>query len=527
MNLPAFVALFPEFLAASWDAWRAVLARIDEHVRELYVVAGRGSGKSRIAALIATCYSAREYERVPGESIYVAVLAPDRRQAAVTHRYVVGLLRSVPELEALIVAERAESIELSNGVVIEIITASMAAPRGRSYALVVIEEAAFLPTDDSVNPDVELLRAVGPALARVPGSLLVVVSSPYARRGILWSAYKRHQAGQDERVVLVQAPTLELNPTFDQAAVERALEEDPAGAAAEYLAQFRSDVEGFVAVDAIEAVTVPGRLELAPIGRVDGRDVRHVGFLDFAGGSGQDSATLAIAHREQRGDQEVGVLDLVREVRPPFSPTQVCADFARDLRRFGVSTAIADRFAGDFPVEQMRRHGITVKPSELVKSDLYREVLPLFNSGSVELLDLPRLHAQLVGLERRTARGGRDSIDHAPGSHDDMANAVAGALVLAAGGKARPMGGVWGRRDEQRQTRPEGLTVRQRRAMLRGRREWAASLARPSGPSMAPGAAAALAKAVGIGTTTVADLAAEAQRHSDELNDRHRWRKPS
>ena len=36
-------------------------------------------------------------------------------------------------------------------------------------------------------------------------------------------------------------------------------------------------------------------------------------------------------------------------------------------------------------------------------------------------------------LERRTARGGRDSIDHGPGAHDDIANAVAGALVLAAG----------------------------------------------------------------------------------------------
>src|SRR4029450_12286297 len=38
---------------------------------------------------------------------------------------------------------------------------------------------------------------------------------------------------------------------------------------------------------------------------------------------------------------------------------------------------------------------------------------------------------QLTALERRTSRGGRDSIDHAPGAHDDIANAVAGALVTA------------------------------------------------------------------------------------------------
>jgi hypothetical protein len=51
------------------------------------------------------------------------------------------------------------------------------------------------------------------------------------------------------------------------------------------------------------------------------------------------------------------------------------------------------------------------------------------NSGRAELLDEPRLASQLCGLERRTARGGRDSIDHAPGAHDDLANSVAGAVV--------------------------------------------------------------------------------------------------
>jgi hypothetical protein len=49
----------------------------------------------------------------------------------------------------------------------------------------------------------------------------------------------------------------------------------------------------------------------------------------------------------------------------------------------------------------------------------------------VELLDDRRLRAQLLGLERHTGRSGRDSITHAPGLHDDVINAVAGALLLA------------------------------------------------------------------------------------------------
>jgi hypothetical protein len=69
--------------------------------------------------------------------------------------------------------------------------------------------------------------------------------------------------------------------------------------------------------------------------------------------------------------------------------------------------------------------------AEQSKSDLYRDLLPILNSGRAELLDVPRLMSQLCGLERRTARGGRDSIDHAPGAHDDLSNSVAGAIVSA------------------------------------------------------------------------------------------------
>jgi hypothetical protein len=92
-----------------------------------------------------------------------------------------------------------------------------------------------------------------------------------------------------------------------------------------------------------------------------------------------------------------------------------------------------DKYAGEWPVEAFAKHGVRYEQSAEPKSDLYRDLLPLLNSGRVELLDHPRLIAQLCQLERRTARSGKDSIDHAPGAHDDLCNAAAGALVLAAG----------------------------------------------------------------------------------------------
>jgi hypothetical protein len=134
MTLLDFAGLFPEFRARSWDGWRAILARLTDAVREFYAIVGRGAGKSRIAALLACFFASREYARAPGESIYIGVFAPDRRQAAITFRYVLGLLRSAPALDRLIVNETRDSVELSNGVIVEVITATLAAPRWRRRA---------------------------------------------------------------------------------------------------------------------------------------------------------------------------------------------------------------------------------------------------------------------------------------------------------------------------------------------------------------------------------------------------------
>ena len=81
-------------------------------------------------------------------------------------------------------------------------------------------------------------------------------------------------------------------------------------------------------------------------------------------------------------------------------------------------------------------HGIRYEAAELNRSELYLGFLPLLNSGRPDMLDNPRMITQFVGLERRTARSGRDSIDHAPGAHDDLANCVAGVAALM--GTARP-----------------------------------------------------------------------------------------
>ena len=436
----------------SWRAWRTMLIAawgeaLDDDERTLFVkltgrsqepgrrveefvgVIGRRGGKSRaIATLAAYIAGLCNHRRVlvPGETGIVLCIAPDQRQAAITLDYATAAFQATPILKKLIANRNADTLELTTGIRIEVRAASFRRLRGPTYVAVIADEAAFWRNDESANPDSEILNAVRPGLATTNG-LLAIISSPYARRGEVWEAYRTHYGHDDDPLVLVaQGTSRDFNPTLPQSVVDRALERDPAAASAEFLAIFRTDIESFINREVVDAATVPGRFELPPAAGTN-----CIGFADAAGGSGTDSFTAAVAYLDRATNHVV--LAAVRERRPSFSPETTIEELSAFFRSYGVHRISADRWGGEFPVEQFRKHGIACEVSEKVKSDIYKELLPLLNSGRVELLDNHRLIVQLTGLERRTARGGKDSIDHAPGGHDDLINAAAGAIVAASG----------------------------------------------------------------------------------------------
>ena len=125
------------------------------------------------------------------------------------------------------------------------------------------------------------------------------------------------------------------------------------------------------------------------------------------------------------------IVDAIREVRPPFSPSAVVDDFAALLQRYRISKVVGEHYGGELVKEPFRRHGISYEVCNQPKSDLFRDMLPLLNSSHITS---PR-HDRLIAL----SRAGRDSIDHAPGGHDDIANAVGGVIGAIASG----VGDAW------------------------------------------------------------------------------------
>jgi phage terminase large subunit-like protein len=217
-NLFAF-----QFVGSSWSAWKGFLALFalpaPDGTAEAYgactgcakppgapfteaaLIVGRRGGKSRILALVAV-YLAVFRDYVPhlaaGELATIAVLAANRPQARSIFRYISGILKAVPLFARMVIDENTEAITLANRVVIEIGTASFRTTRGYSFAAVLCDEIAFWRQDEtSANPDVEILRALRPGMASIPGSILMLASSPYAKRGI----FMRLSAGISARTM--------------------------------------------------------------------------------------------------------------------------------------------------------------------------------------------------------------------------------------------------------------------------------------------------------------------------------------
>jgi hypothetical protein len=433
------------FEGDSWEPWKAVLsgafglpmnskrlATFDRlaggrpaptrRVRELWVVAGRRSAKSNTSAAVAVYLATVGAELdglltklKPGERGVVNIIAVDREQAKVAFGYVAGIIEASPLLSRMVTKKGAEFIDLNNRVTIEVATNSFKAVRGRTLLASILDECAFYRDEASATPDVELYRAIVPGLATT-GGLLIGISSPYARKGLLYNKHKRH-FGQDSDVLVIQGGTQQFNPTIDARVIEEALEDDPAGAKSEWLGHFRDDVSDFLTRDVVDAAARPSPLELPPVNRC-----RYFGFVDPAGG-GKDEFTVGIGHVEDG----CTVVDVVRGRRG--TPANIVEEYAALLKEYRISRATSDRYAGQWPVDEFKKHGITVEQSAKPKSQMYMDALSAFNSGQVQIPPCDKLLTQLAALERRTSRGGQDSIDHPPGGHDDRANVVAGLLA--------------------------------------------------------------------------------------------------
>src|SRR6516162_1255322 len=288
----------------SWEAWRVLLmAAVGERllnperkifqkltgrarepgkpVHELVAIVGRRGGKSRAMAVL-LCWIAGLCDHLgmlaPGETGVALCISRDQRIARAILNYVEGTLEASPYLRSLVKNRTQDTIELANRVSIEVRPCNFKTLRGPTYIAIVADEVAFWFTStDFANPDIEVLAAVRPGLLTTRGPLMMV-SSAYAMHGELYDAFKKYYGPAGPPGILVAHGTSrDLNPLLPQAEIDRELERDPVRNRAEYLSEFRSDVEGFIPREAVEACVGDYR-ELEPRPGMMLRQVRRVGI---------------------------------------------------------------------------------------------------------------------------------------------------------------------------------------------------------------------------------------------------------
>ena len=446
----------PWFSGPSWDGWKAVLraafaekmtkAEADffrtvasreppgQRMRELWVIAGRRCGKDSIASVIAA-HAAASFDPVasklrPGERAVVACLAVDRAQAQTVLGYIRSYFTELPALAAMVTAETAEGLALNNCVDIVVLTSDFRSIRGRTVLCVIMDEVAYWPDEHSRSPDREVYRAVRHGMAMLPQAMLIGITTAYRRAGIAYDRWAKHYGRNNKTILVIRAELRTLNPLLPQSEIDEALTEDPEAARADFLSEWRDSITNYILRDLIEAAVDEG-VTVRPFDKCH----RYTSFVDMSSGQ-QDSATCAITHKE--GD--IIFTDCIVEVPAPFDTSKATAHIAAVLKSYGLRETMGDLHAKGWVVAEFARHGITftARPTEMSRSALYSETQHLYSAGRVRLIDHKRCVAQYLELERRLLPGGGERIDHPnrAGRHDDVCNAVAGALWRASQGGA-------------------------------------------------------------------------------------------
>ena len=395
---------------------------------ESVLITGRQSGKTQTVADMAVYEVVTAPADGSAVGTYALLTAQDHRGAVrALFRAFSAPFERIPMLALEIAGQQrtADSLGLRNGMIGAAYPCRPSALRGPRARFAGADELAHMRTSDGNPIDLEMLRALRPTLATTGGKL-VIMSSPYGQAGALWELHRLHFGREDSATLVWVASAPAMNPTLPADYLQRMEQDDPEAYRSEVLGEFRTGISTFLDPEALQACVAEGRArELPPAAGVS-----YFAFADVSGGQ-RDATTVSIAHREQGRV----VIDAVRAWAAPHNPEQIITgELAPFVKTYGCTQVTGDRYGGQFPASAAARAGLSYVVGDLDRSALYRELLPLVLSETIEIPNDPHLLRELRGLERRRGFGGKDRVDHraGSGSHDDRANALAGAAHLAA-----------------------------------------------------------------------------------------------
>lgn len=224
------------------DPWQARV--LTSEARQIILLCSRQAGKSTVTSVLAA------HRAMSTPESLVLLVAPALRQSLELFRKVRGVITALGD-DMPRTVDNALTLEFTNGSRIVTLPGSEKTIRGYSGPDLIIE-------DESARVDDALAMAMRPMRATKPDSQLILLSSPFGRRGHFYETWE--SGGQDwERVIVPATDCPRIDPVWLES--ERAAIGDY-WFDQEYLCVFRDAIDSAFRSEDIEAMADPGIVPL-------------------------------------------------------------------------------------------------------------------------------------------------------------------------------------------------------------------------------------------------------------------------
>jgi len=381
---------------------------------EITLLAGRKSGKTaKIGARIALYEAFRRHPIPRGEGAYVVLIAPVMDQAKLAYDYIRKDILSSPILRTKVAKFRQNRIELKNGITIMCCPCSSISIRGKAVVAAICDEVGFWRNEEtSAHCDEEVLAAIRPSMITFPTRKLVKMTTPSAKRGIVWDEYQRRA---ELSHLFFQLPTIEMNPTVPAETLEQERARNPEQHKREYHAEFIENVDSWIEPEDLNACIVRGRGELPRV-----NDGVYAAAVDPA--FKKCDFALAILHRTCEG---LIIMDRVAcwtgSKKAPLGFERVCREIADILREYGIDNLQGDQYAAPAIQQEFLKLGLTYKELTFTRQSrprLFNNLKHLIIQRKIEILEHPDLLRQLRALEESRSADGTTDVRPGYGKDD-------------------------------------------------------------------------------------------------------------
>lgn len=497
-----------EYLHFLYDHGRCNIREQDgRDRRELILVIGRRSGKSMLSSIFAAYemykllrrgHPQSYYGAPSGNEIRVLCVANDKEQASIVYGEMLGHVEAVDYFKSSVANSTQTYIKFrtdndkkkygDNGkaTIMATFKSSIAKGlRGRGIICAILDEIAFF-VDDGKSSAERVYKAIVPSIAQFSpkdpknkhkpigpsDGRVILISSPDAREGFFYRSYQIAMSNSkaSENMLMVQAPTWEVNPTLSADYYEVEYHKDPRSFMTEHGAEFSDRVRGWIEdYKDLASCIVP---ELRPQVRGYPRESHFAGF-DL--GLSNDGSCVALTRlhggrielvyheiwyprvrwkdSNPHLDSPLVPYALTLQDRNRLDLAEVAEWLLQLSKRFYIIKGTFDQWTGMVLEQELHKRGLTQFEMKNFFTTHSSQIYQVFKSymyqGQVALYDYPvplaadgsdattMRHSPLIAelLELQAKSGGKNIVvveaPDAPGKHDDQSDALARSIFLA------------------------------------------------------------------------------------------------